>query len=205
MYQDYHNGRGGTYTETVETNSTTCGYVAPPPPPTNPDRGTKVGAAFCANSLPGNTYGRFAKVQIYHDGNGGFYTEVVETNSADCGYAPPSHPTRGTASGAAYCGTGSNRYTRYQNYHDGSGGTYTEVLERNSSECGYTPPGPTHPTRGTASGETYCGTGINRFTLYQNYHDGNGGTYSEVVEFRSTECGYRAPGFDRGGPSGIGR
>lgn len=39
---------------------------------------------------------------------------------------------------------------------------------------------------GTTSGGQYC----SGFTLYQNYNDGAGGTYAQVVETNSTTCGY---------------
>jgi len=33
LYRTYHDGICGTYTTLYESNSATCGYVAPPPPP----------------------------------------------------------------------------------------------------------------------------------------------------------------------------
>lgn len=205
-YQDYHDGLGGTYTEVVERNSADCGYEEPPPPVTHPPYGPTPSEPFCANVLPFNTYGAFAKLQTYYNGQGGYEIVTVEENSVDCGYsAPPDHPVRGTASGGAYCGTGANQYTRYQKYHDGSGGTYTEVIERNSADCGYTAP-PNHPVAGTPAGEAYCGTGSDEFTRYQDYHDGSGGTYTFLVERRSVDCGWEdeteEPTFPSpGGPS----
>ena len=46
------------------------------------------------------------------------------------------YPTVGTPVGNPYC-IGVNRY---QNYHDGSGGQYSSVIEYNSVICGYVPP-----------------------------------------------------------------
>jgi len=44
---------------------------------------------------------------------------------------------------------------------------------------------------GTTNGGTYCeGT-----TLKQNYNDGSGGVYSQVVQTNSTSCGYVAPSY----------
>jgi hypothetical protein len=46
------------------------------------------------------------------------------------------YPAAGTPVGNPYC-IGVNRY---QNYHDGSGGQYSSVIEYNSVTCGYVPP-----------------------------------------------------------------
>lgn len=43
------------------------------------------------------------------------------------------YPAAGTASGGPYC----VGFNKYQNYHNGSGGTYATLLESNSSYCGY--------------------------------------------------------------------
>jgi len=49
----------------------------------------------------------------------------------------------------------------------------------------------TAPAAGTTNGGQYCsGT-----TLYQNYNDGSGGVYAQVVEYNSTSCGYVAPAY----------
>lgn len=52
-----------------------------------------------------------------------------------------------------------------------------------------------YPAAGTPSGGQYCGSGANQYTLYQNYHDGSGGTYASVVEYNSATCGYVAPSY----------
>jgi hypothetical protein len=50
---------------------------------------------------------------------------------------------------------------------------------------------PSYPAAGTVNGSPYCsGT-----TRYQNYNDGSGGVYAEVVEYNSTLCGYVAPTY----------
>jgi hypothetical protein len=33
LYGTYHDGNNGTYNQIIESNSATCGYVPPPPPP----------------------------------------------------------------------------------------------------------------------------------------------------------------------------
>jgi len=63
-----------------------------------------------------------------------------------------------------------------------------------SSEASATPPA--YPTSGTKSGSEYCGSGVTQYNLYQNYHDGNGGTTTLLVETNSTTCGYTEPEED---------
>ena len=46
------------------------------------------------------------------------------------------YPTQGTPSGNPYC----IGFNRYQNYHDGSGGTTATMIEANSLLCNYVPP-----------------------------------------------------------------
>jgi len=46
------------------------------------------------------------------------------------------------------------------------------------------------PAKGTKSGTEYCGSGDNQYNLYQNYHDGNGGTTTSLIETNSATCGY---------------
>ena len=46
----------------------------------------------------------------------------------------------GTAVGSEYCGTGTNSTKRYQNYANGSGGTYASLVDAYSVTCGWTPP-----------------------------------------------------------------
>jgi hypothetical protein len=46
-----------------------------------------------------------------------------------------------------------------------------------------------YPGYGIATGVPYC-IGVNR---YQNYHDGNGGQYSSIIEYNSLICGYVPP------------
>ena len=49
--------------------------------------------------------------------------------------APPADPAYGTLQ-SVYCeGT-----TKWGEYADGSGGTYSDIIEENSLQCGYTPP-----------------------------------------------------------------
>jgi hypothetical protein len=60
-----------------------------------------------------------------------------------------------------------------------------------SSAVATTTSAPTYPANGTKSGNEYCGTDNNEWTLYQDYHNGNGGTYTSVVEENSATCGWK--------------
>jgi hypothetical protein len=84
--------------------------------------------------------------------------------------------------------TGSGNYT-FTVYATGSGG---DSAQRTFT---YTVNAPTYPAAGTTSGSQYCGTDANVYTLYQDYHNGSGGTTTSVVETNSTSCGYAAPAY----------
>ena len=110
-------GNGGSTTEETP-NSEQCGYVAPPV------FGTPLSDPYCANSTEQqflnllNTIqnlGEFDKVQNFADGEGGEYTEVVETDSEDCGWVP--YPEEGTALGDSYC-AGTLTPEEYEPLHD---------------------------------------------------------------------------------------
>ena len=57
-----------------------------------------------------------------------------------------------TPVGSEYCGTGSNATKRYQNYANGSGGTYASIVDAYSVTCGWTPPTATWTVNYTNSG-----------------------------------------------------
>lgn len=92
-------------------------YVVPYPP-----RGTLI-STYCSGTT---------KMGHYHDGNGGTYDAVIQTNSTECGYVPP--PAYGTLLSTYCSGT-----TKMGRYADGNGGTYDAVIETNSTACGYDP------------------------------------------------------------------
>jgi hypothetical protein len=80
----------------VQSNSTTCGYV--PPPPTCPSAGTETGQCTCGDGT--------TRYCFVYTGNfsGGICTttSVPYPNSPECGYvAPQSCPANGT--NASYC------------------------------------------------------------------------------------------------------
>ena len=90
-----------------------------------------------------------------------------------------------TLSGAS-TGSGNYTFTIYatNSFGDSAQRTFT-----------YTVNAPTYPAAGTKSGVEYCGTGANVYTLYQDYHNGSGGTYPQVVETDSTSCGWTAASY----------
>ncbi len=65
----------------------------------------------------------------------------------------------------------------------GGGGGSSSSIEANN--------GATFPANGTKSGNEQCGTDDNEWTLYQDYHDGNGGITTSVVEKKSPICGWK--------------
>lgn len=149
-------------------------------------------------------------IETIADGNGGSTTEETE-NSEDCGYEPP--PAFGIALGKPYCANAVEQqfidllntvqnlgeYDVVQDYADGDGGSYTEVVETESEECGYEPP----PEEGTPLGDSYCaGTltseeydplfeSINHLLpedRLQDYADGEGGSYTERTVHLDQSC-----------------
>jgi len=165
-------GNGGSTTEETP-NSEQCGYEAPP------QFGTPLSDPYCANSTEQqfidllNTVqnlSEFDKVQDLADGEGGSYTEVVETDSEDCGWTLV--PEEGTPIGDSYCAyileddteklevvaQGINhllRQDRLQDYHDGEGGIYTDRLVHVDQTCFVQMEKPADcPTTPTDTGDT---------------------------------------------------
>ena len=79
--------------------------------------------------------------------------------------------------------TSCNEYTLVEEVADGLGGSTSRETER-SPECGWNP-----PPADTESGDPYC----EGFDEYQSYHDGEYGTYSELIQVNSYNCGYEDP------------
>ena len=95
---------------------------------------------------------------------------------------PVAQPTYGTLL-SYYC----DSTTLWGVYANGTGGTYHQIIEVNSLECGYVPP-PPPPPHGTLLTVFCVGT-----TKWGNYADGSGGTYAELIEQDSLYCGYVPP------------
>ena len=76
LFRSYHDGICGTYSTLFQSNSATCGYVAPPPPPPPPPPGPPVctpgfeyvndSCAYCAG-VPGGccSQGRPVYCQLF--------------------------------------------------------------------------------------------------------------------------------------------
>lgn len=122
----------------------------------------------------------FDRVGSYADGNGGSYTEVIETNSLVCGYVAP--PASGTLISENCVG-----FDLVGTYHNGTGGQYTSVITANAASCGYVPP-PVYPVYGTYISEACVG-----FDLVGTYHNGSGGQYTSVITANAASCGYVPP------------
>lgn len=127
-----------------------------------------------SNYCSGTTY--MAQVA---DGNGGSTNQVVEQNSAQCGYLPPAtNPTAGTVLTTHCVGT-----SKYNTVADGTGSSTEVLVEANSTDCGYV--APSYPANGTVL-STYC----SGYSKYSMIADGNGGSNEILQETNSAYCGY---------------
>lgn len=82
-----------------------------------------------------NAFSTFSEVKrnVYSpDGTAATFNDVTSS------FTPPSYPTRGTL-----IETSCKGYDRYGTYADGTGGKYEELIETNSTICGYVEPPPT--------------------------------------------------------------
>ena len=61
--------------------------------------------------------------------------KVVTFNDINTGFTEPTYPVRGTLLNT-FC----KGYNQYGNYADGNGGSYEQLIEVNSTTCGYIPP-----------------------------------------------------------------
>lgn len=165
LYGTYTNGSCGTYNQIIQTNSTSCGYV-PTPTTSNPtisnvnpsqtsvsfnlknnDSSTatiyyeigdsspdansvSVGAGqTVSRSLSGlsscNSYTIYAEAQASGENRSGFDSESFTTDSTPNGTLL-----------STFCSS----TTKYGVYSNGSCGTYNQIIETNSTDCGYVPP-----------------------------------------------------------------
>jgi hypothetical protein len=163
-------------------------------PPTSTGKG---GITYTATSTPGSFTGTAAGSPIEVAGltNGTSYTFTVygmtdygiqsassAASNAVTPFAPPVYPPYGTLIAENQC----SGYTLYNLRANGSGGTYQEILETNSTACGYQPPPPACTPYGTLLAENQC-SGYTRYNVYAN---GTCGSYNVVTENPSTFCGY---------------
>lgn len=165
---------GGSGTEDQQTVVT--------PPPNNPAAGTVLDTSCDGTTL----------IETIADGNGGSTTEETP-NSTECGYVPP--PSEGTVLDE-FC----EDTTKIIITADGQGGQIRSEEEK-SEECGYEPP----PEAGTPYGESYCAVELENDPDYldivseeinhllredrlQDYHDGDGGYYTERLVHLDQTC-----------------
>lgn len=92
-------------------------------------------------------------------------------------YGRQLYPDRGIPVGR-YC----SNYHLFENYTDGNGGTYSNVIEWNSPSCGYVPPPPPPPVNNFPPAGTilaqYC---TNFGSLFQEVANGNGNSYTQEI------------------------
>lgn len=67
-------------------------------------------------------------------------------------------------------------------YTDGEGGTYRQMIDHKSKDCGWV-------KRGVLMSKECRGT-----QQWATYHDGEGGSYKEIYNEKSEECGWIKPG-----------
>lgn len=123
--------------------------------------------------------------------------QVIEHDSADCGYIPPEPQFR-TISGETYCSgsTGCDKYVDVYFQHSYDGGVTWEtetitptLVEANSADCGY--------AERTISGTPYCDGYSKKVEVYSQISYDSGNTWSTtastttLVEEKSYDCGYR--------------
>ena len=163
-------GDSGTEEQTVVT-----------PGPSNPAAGTVLDTSCDGTTL----------IETIADGNGGSTTQET-LNSAECGYKAP--PSEGTILDE-FC----EDTTKVIITADGQGGEVRSEEEK-SEECGYEPP----PEAGTPYGESYCAVELEedpyldivseeinhllREDRLQDYHDGDGGYYTERLVHIDQTC-----------------
>ncbi len=126
----YADGYGGIFSGINKLNSPECGYTGNNP--SYPAAGTVLNTRCDGTTL----------IKTVADGKGGS-TEQRELKSSQCAAPPPVNPPANMLI-KAYC----QGFDLKGDYSDGNGGTYTAIITRNSSECGYQPP-VTPPPPGT--------------------------------------------------------
>jgi hypothetical protein len=95
-----------------------------------------------------NTYSETKRNVYSPDG-----TKIV-FNDVTSSFVEPTYTERGTLLNT-FC----KGYDQYGNYADGNGGSYEQLIEVNSSICGYTPPPPPPPNGGGGTGSGGGGGG----------------------------------------------
>lgn len=200
LYEERYDGAGGTYETLVDAKNTgVCGYVKPivTPLPTEPDPPVVVqtcppGGTILNTYCDEVTFNLMATVAAGPDGNGKCSTTevITETGSTQCTPVNPCEPNGTPAQ--TFCKNGTDLWGQYfdgtYNYVTGDCNTYQSLIQANNVEdCKYV----NHPAAGVPTGNTECFQP--GYIKYVEYHDGVGGTYKNVEEYGSAECGYVSP------------
>ena len=150
LVQTLANGSGGSYENRIPGHPDCANNVSYPP------RGTLI-TTFCENK---NEVGK------YTDGAGGYYNEVIIQNATKCGYvAPTTPPVVTTPPYGTPMGNGCEGFNYVNYFANGSGGRYSEIVEANSSRCGYS----TSTTTTTSTTQTPGGNISITFTSNRSY------------------------------------
>ena len=138
--------------------------------------------------------------------------EVIEANSADCGYNP-TYEYRWIVVDGQYECVGYDKYAVEKKQQSSDGGqNWTDVeplqtrngslIEANSTDCGYVPPTVEYRWV-TVDGLNKC-VGYNKYSVEKKQQSTDGGTtwtdvspietrQGELIEANSTDCGYVPP------------
>lgn len=234
LYNYVADGQGGANWVLAQSNSSSCGYVTPTiakPIWSSTDNQVMNNHAsllneylhaFTVNGTGSDTYsatqwelytsagalvtsGSFSaasnpvSISSSQVSNNASYMIRARYQGNSLGYSPWSDyihfstnwapsPASGTLL-STYC----SGVDKYGTYSDGNYGSYNQLIQANSTDCGYTPPAPP-PARGTLL-SSYC----SGYDLYGNYADGSGGSYSQLIQSNSSSCGYVAPTYPAAG------
>ncbi len=167
-------GYGNSYHAFVMANSGDCGYDGGGTV-TKPPAGTLL-SAYCDGTI---------LVQTLANGQGGSYENRVPGHP-DCA-GNVQHPPRGNLV-STFC----ENQNEVGKYTDGAGGFYDQVIVQNSLKCGYTTITTASPITNPPYG-TPMGNGCEGVNYVNKFANGNGGTYSEIIETNSSRCGYQQP------------
>ena len=98
-------------------------------------------------------------------------------DDTNTGFVEPTYPVKGT-----FIKNICKGYDQYGVYANGNGGTYEELIEVNSTICGYTPPPPPDESGGTGGGGG--GSYRNEYDTLDRQNLGDGGMGRERIEQR---------------------
>jgi hypothetical protein len=139
-----------------------------------------------------STAANATSVNVFDLPDGTYYARIRSRNSAGAsGWVnAPNSATLSTSSGGGggcpgpnqLIGTFCNGTTLIGEYTDGTCGTYTAVIESNSTSCGYTPP-PSDPIPATPSSAS--ASSPSNSTLSGSWSSSSGASYYEYVIYRN--------------------